>query len=243
VVPARHIDRAREPTRGVNIAVTADADDSPRRLEYMPVAELPDDPTNPKGHAEGDIEASIGRFGYTTPVEIDERTGRLVAGHGRKGALLAMRERGERPPDGVRVTEAGEWLVPVVRGWSSRSDAEARAYVIGNNQLVPAGGWLDDRLVEALGVVADTELGLVGTGFTDEDLDSYRHLLDDDAWTDNAGGPGGGGEPDESTLWPRIDLRVPVEVFEAWHRLLSTYEGPDDLAKLSVHLRETGHLG
>jgi hypothetical protein len=218
-------------------------DETPRRLEYMPVGDLPDDPTNPKGHAEDVIEASIGRFGYTTPVEIDERTGQLVAGHGRKAALLAMRERGEHPPDGIVVTPSGEWLVPVVRGWSSRSDAEAKAYVVGNNQLVTAGGWLDDKLAASLTAVAETELGLEGTGFTDDDLESLRHLLDDGAWSD--GGQGSGddaGEPDETAFWPRIDLRVPSEVFEAWHRLLSSYEGPDDLAKLSLHLRETGHL-
>jgi DNA modification methylase len=122
-----------------------------RRLEYMPLDELKGAPRNPKRHS-SDIPVSIGRFGYTEPIVLDERTGRMVAGHGRRTALMQMRAAKQEPPEGVQVHESGQWLVPVLRGWSSRSDTEADAYLLASNRLTEAGGWenaeLDKLLLE-----------------------------------------------------------------------------------------------
>lgn len=69
-----------------------------RRLEYVPLDELKPAERNPKRHAGDAIQASIGKFGYVEPIVLDERTGRLVAGHGRLEALLAERDSGKPPP-------------------------------------------------------------------------------------------------------------------------------------------------
>ena len=106
---------------------------NPTRLEWMPLGSLEPAKRNPKQHS-SEIGTSIGRFGYVEPIVLDERTGRIVAGHGRREALLAMRKRGEAPPAGIRA-EGDEWLVPVLRGWASRSDAEAEAYLLASNKL------------------------------------------------------------------------------------------------------------
>ena len=74
----------------------------------MRLAEVQSAKRNPKRHSE-DIGASIGRFGYADGVILDERTGRLVAGHGRLDELRRMQAEGEEPPDGIRVN-GEDWL-------------------------------------------------------------------------------------------------------------------------------------
>lgn len=142
-----------------------------RRLTYMPLDDITPASRNPKGHDVDGIQASIGRFGYVAPSVIDERTGRLVAGHGRIDALRAMRDAGQDPPAGVRLAAGGTWQLPVLRGWASRSDAEADAYLVADNEWTVKGAWNDGELGELLSdlVAADPDL-LATTGFTDADL-------------------------------------------------------------------------
>lgn len=147
---------------------------STRRLEYVPLDDLTPADRNAKGHAPEVIAASIGRFGYMEPVILDERTGQLVAGHGRREDLIARRDAGEDAPDGVRV-RAGAWLVPVVRGWSSTDDAEAMAAGIALNRTVEAGGWDRDELASMLSDLADAPAGFEGVGFDQSYLDDLLH--------------------------------------------------------------------
>lgn len=135
-----------------------------RRLELMPLATITGADKNPKQHAHEDIGKSIGRFGYVEPVVLDERTNRLVAGHGRVQALRAAKVKGEQPPQGVEVNDKGEWLVPVLRGWESRSDAEASAYLVASNSLTTKGGWDNAGLAELLQSL-DAQHALEGTGY------------------------------------------------------------------------------
>lgn len=101
---------------------------------------------------------------------VDERTGFLIAGHGRLERLLAQRDAGDPAPDGVVVREDGVWLVPVVRGWASKDDDEALAYLVASNQTSIAGGWNTDVLTDLLVELAEGP-GLDGVGFTPEDVD------------------------------------------------------------------------
>jgi ParB-like chromosome segregation protein Spo0J len=139
-----------------------------RRLEYMPLASLKSATRNPKRHDDASLGTSIGRFGYVEPMVLDERTGRLVAGHGRLEALRARKAAKEDAPQGVRM-EDGEWLAPVLRGWASRSDTEAEAYLLASNQLTFAGGWDDAQLAT---LVKELEgLGAMdGLGFDEAQL-------------------------------------------------------------------------
>lgn len=153
-----------------------DTTTAPRRLEYMPLTDLVDrlDPDNVKGHDDAGIDESLDRFGYTEPVMLDERTGKLVAGHGRIQRLNAMASDHstdpERPPEGVLAVDDGTWQVPVVRGWASKDDNEARAYMITANRLTEKGGWTDD-LATVLDELAQTPAGLP-PGFTTDDVDA-----------------------------------------------------------------------
>lgn len=86
-----------------------------RRFELVPIDDLVDDPTNPKGHDEAALDRSIDVLGYIEPIVEDERTGLLISGHGRKGALIRRRDSGMPPPDGIEVVD-GVWHAWVVRG-------------------------------------------------------------------------------------------------------------------------------
>jgi len=140
---------------------------SERRLKYMPLGALKAAKSNPKRHAGEELGKSIGRFGYVEPLVLDDRTKRLVAGHGRMESLRARKEAGEPPPDGVREAD-GDWRVPVLRGWASRSDAEAEAFLVASNRLVEVGSWDDAELTKLLGNLGET--GLTGTGYSADDL-------------------------------------------------------------------------
>jgi DNA modification methylase len=134
------------------------------RIEYVPLSSLQIAARNPKKHALDQLGGSISRFGYVEPIIIDERTGRMVAGHGRRETLLRMRDSGEQPPTGVTQKD-NDWFVPVVRGWASKSDKDAEAYLLASNRHVELGGWDDPELAKLL-----QEIDLEGTGFTQDDL-------------------------------------------------------------------------
>jgi hypothetical protein len=163
-----------------------------RRVEYMPLRDLPGAPLNPKRHDTEGIRQSIAVNGFTELPLLDERTGRLVAGHGRRDQLLAMLAKGDPPPDGVRVAPDGSWLVPVVRGWASRSDAHAAAYVAASNKLTENGGWDEDELKQLL-LDADAAGLLALTGFDEDELQRLLHQDDPD--------PGFGDDDDEPAGW------------------------------------------
>lgn len=148
---------------------------APRRTEYLPLDHLQADPANPKSHSVETIDASIGRFGVIDQIVRDDRTGYIISGHGRHETLRRMRDRGENPPEGVRVDAGGHWLVPVVVGWASRTDAEARAALIALNRTTELGGWVDDSLLDLLDGLDD----YTGIGFSETDTDDLRARLEE----------------------------------------------------------------
>ena len=115
----------------------------PRRLEYQRLDDVRPAPRNPKAHDEAFLDGTIAEYGFTEPVLLDERTGRLVVGHGRLDALKRRKAAGDDPPEGI-VVRGDDWLLPVVRGWSSRDDTHAAGYLIVANRSPERGGWIRD---------------------------------------------------------------------------------------------------
>lgn len=70
-------------------------------MEYLPLDDLKRAPRNPKGHAQKVISESMDVHGYVEAITLDERTGRIVAGHGRLDDLVARRAAEAPPPEGV----------------------------------------------------------------------------------------------------------------------------------------------
>jgi len=120
-----------------------------RRIALTPLSRVLPAARNVKTHDMESIKGSIKRFGFADALVLDERTGRLVSGHGRLEALSELEKEGAEPPDGVEVA-GGEWCVPVQRGWASKNDTEAEAFLLAANKLVDAGGWDDAALIEVL---------------------------------------------------------------------------------------------
>lgn len=149
------------------------------RIEYMDLADLVRAPRNPKSHDLGAIHTSIARFGFVSPIILDERTGRLLAGHGRLDSLQAAKASGSsKPPDRI-IAQDGSWRVPVVRGVASKSDQDAEAYLVADNRTVELGGWDDAALASLLSDLAAQD-ALAGTGFDKDDVDALLKRLGDD---------------------------------------------------------------
>lgn len=169
------------------------------KIEYVALSDLKGATRNPKGHDLGAIHQSIARFGFTAPLLIDERTGRLVAGHGRLAILHQMMKDGDSPPARI-VEKAGDWMVPIVRGVGFDSDDDAEAYLIADNRLTELGGWDDAVLLEALQDLAKND-ALDGSGYDGDDIDALIAQLETELWTTGraSAGSGSGSEACERT--------------------------------------------
>lgn len=208
----------------------------------MALQDVPRATRNPREHDLPLIRRSIETFGCTMAGVLDERTGRLVAGHGRLTALEQMNWEGVDPPEGIQRGEGNSWLVPIVRGWASRSDAEAEAYVIADNRLNQRGGWDDHVLAEVLSDVAETSPDLLeAVGYTGAELDDLIATvsvpMDPQELSEKYG------EPDDSAFWPEIKIKVTPDLFDRWRAVLDVHQGRDDTSKLQrlVEAIEQGH--
>jgi hypothetical protein len=92
----------------------------------------------------------------------------------------------------------------------------------------------DDRLL--LELLADLP-DLDGTGYDPGDVDNLQALLDNGQWDQPRKKDPAGGDVQDEAMWPKIDMRVPPEVYDAWRVLLDRYTGKDDVVKLRELLR------
>lgn len=182
-----------------------------RKLEYVSLVDVLPADKNPKEHHIDGIENSIGRFGYVSPMVMDDRTGKLVAGHGRLKTLLGMYTRGEDPPGGIVRSDTGQWLVPVVRGWSSRSDQDASGYLLADNRQTELGGWDEEALADLLREIAEVDPSLPDiVGWDDDAMSEILHDDHGDGFEDNPSLPVEAAKP--------LQIRFgcpPFDVFDA----------------------------
>jgi ParB-like chromosome segregation protein Spo0J len=118
------------------------------QVERRPVKDLVPAARNARTHSPAQIDqiaASIGEFGWTTPVLVDE-SGNIIAGHGR--ILAAQKLRLDTVP------------VMTATGWS---DEQKRAYLLADNALPLQAGWNPDILREELQSLGSLgfDLGLI----------------------------------------------------------------------------------
>lgn len=158
------------------------AEQTPDRwVEYVPVDDIGRAARNPKLHDEQAITTGITELGLVDLPVLDDRTGRLVSGHGRLDDIRRRRDAGQPPPGGVTAGTDGVWRMAVTRGWSSRDDAHADAAVVLMNNAVMLGGWDDTQLGALLSDLNDQDAALLElTGFTDEDLAALLATDDED---------------------------------------------------------------
>lgn len=209
-----------------------------RTIQYQPLAALVADPANPKAHDIDLISDSVNRFGYLEPIVRDERTGYIISGHGRTSALRAMEEAGAVAPDGVSVDEDGVWQVPVLVGWASRSDSDARAALIALNRTGEVGGWNDIALLDLLARLGEEDDGLLGVGYSDKDISDLTRFLeqhDADDLDDLADQWDGSGLAVQEVVKFRDATAIAV-----WRRIRDEHKS-DDAALLSLFPDEAEH--
>jgi ParB-like nuclease domain len=149
------------------------------RIGYIPLNQMKRWPKNPKAHDIPSLRKAIRRFGFNAPLLIDEKSGKLVAGHGRLEALQAMAKDGESPPARIMTSDDG-WMVPVVLGVSFKNEKEAQAYLLADNRMTELGGWNDEELARMLKEIQeDGDAALEGVGWTnDQVIDMLRSGYD-----------------------------------------------------------------
>ncbi|MGW0033066.1 ParB N-terminal domain-containing protein [Streptomyces sp. NPDC003314] len=167
----------------------------PRYIAYVPLTDLSPAPRNPKRHALELIIASIDMHGLVEIPVVDERTQTTLHGHGRREALIEMQTRGMREPSGVVIDEDGGWLVPVLRGWASPSDADAEALAIKLNRLPGEGGWDPRAFAEILEDLATGDAELFDSlAIPHDEMDKLLAQVDPETL------PGGGREDEPAVL-------------------------------------------
>ena len=139
-----------------------------KNIELVSLDELKPNPLNPKNHDEDLLDKSITTFGYIEPIVIDERTGYMISGHGRREVLDKMRAENKKPPLGITVKD-GKWFVPVVRGWASKDDVEAHGALVALNRTTERGGWNRDNLFQILKEMSENNI-LDSVGYANTDI-------------------------------------------------------------------------
>lgn len=192
--------------------------------------QLPVDPLNAKGHASSVISRSISELGFIEPIVVDERTGQIVSGHGRREELIELEQQGAALPDGIVVDDDGRWLAPVVLGWRSRDDDHAKATGIVLNRAGELGGWRADQLTLRLQELdaAGVSLELVGysTGQLDDLLATLGPVPSRQQLADTHG------EPRPEDFWPQLRLALPPALKARYDALVETVDG-DDVARFT----------
>lgn len=125
------------------------------RVERRAVSTLIPYARNARTHSDAQvaqIAASIGEWGWTVPVLVDE-SGGIIAGHGR---VLAARKLG-----------LADVPVMVAAGWS---EAQKRAYVLADNKLALNAGWDEALLGVELKGLAELGFDVGLTGFSADEM-------------------------------------------------------------------------
>lgn len=119
----------------------------------VPVADLHEHPDNPRQGDVGAIIQSIERNGVYQPIVVQRSTGTVIAGNHRLKAIRAL---------GIETAQA--ILLDV-------DDAQAKAILVADNRTSDLATYDDHALADLLTDLAQSDLGLEGTGYDGDDLD------------------------------------------------------------------------
>ena len=124
------------------------------------------EPVNPRRHDVPGIADSIRLRGFNAPPLLNEKTGRLVYGHGRTKAVRRLFDADpEAVPKRIRRDKGGEWMLPVFRGVEFKTKHEAEEYLVADNRLTELGGWDPEPTAKILERIRKRGK-LEGTGWT-----------------------------------------------------------------------------
>lgn len=139
--------------------------------QVRPVSALKPYEKNARTHSAEQVEQltrSIREFGFTNPLLVDE-TDRIIAGHGRLQAALAL----------------GMSEVPVII-LTGLSEPQRRALILADNKIALNSGWDLKLLTEELADLKLEGYDLTLTGFSLEEIDGMTPVLVDEKDPDDA---------------------------------------------------------
>ena len=144
-----------------------------RRLEFVPITDLNPDPDNPRNHDRAQVRAiaeSIQAFGFNAPILINKGR-KIIAGHGRLEAAKYL----------------GLAEVPIIR-LEHLSEAQAKAYMLADNQLTDRSTWDDTKLTIHLKELSDlaVDFDIEAIGFELPEVDFRIQSLDAPEAADDA---------------------------------------------------------
>ena len=125
--------------------------------EVLALAKIIPNPKNPNEHPVEQVKLLaeiIKAQGWRAPITISKRSGFIVAGHGRLEAAYAM---------GVDVAP--------VDYQNFASEAEEYAALVADNRLAELSQINEDKLTDILSDIADTDLDVLLSGYTEEELE------------------------------------------------------------------------
>ena len=125
-----------------------------RFSKAVPITELKPWGKNPRKHA-ADLQPlvrSIEHFGWTNPILVQEKTNRVIAGHGR---LEAARQ-------------AGLSEVPAI--FLDMNDDDASAYTVADNKLAELSEWDEVALGSVLADLQGNHYDMTLMGFSDDEI-------------------------------------------------------------------------
>lgn len=171
----------------------------------IPVAELSEHPKNPRRGNDSAVAESIEHNGFFGAVLVQRSTGHVLAGNTR---LRVARREGEE-------TIPGFWL--------DVDDAEAERILLADNRMSDLAFYDDRALVELLEGLHDSDDGLVGTGYTDDQLalmlDAQEDILDD--FDDDEDDP-------EREDWVFARLELSPTTLRLWNEYRAQHDNDDD---------------
>ncbi len=84
-------------------------------------------------------------------------------------------------PAGIKIDDSGpqrKWLVPVQRGWASKNDVEAEAFILAANAIGARAGFDTGGLEEVLADLKAAD-ALEGTGYSRDDVDALLRIVEE----------------------------------------------------------------
>ncbi len=172
-----------------------------------PLSALTDHPDNPRHGDDPAVSGSIEVNGWYGVIIAQLSTGRILAGHTRRRALMAQ-----------GVTNA-----PVL--WVDVDEPTARRILLADNRTAELAVWDQDQLAAVLSGVDPAELA--GTGFTADDL--LFIIAGNESASRGGDGDQGDEDGDGTGLWPLLTFRVPPLVLARFRAV----EGADDAHRLA----------
>jgi ParB-like chromosome segregation protein Spo0J len=183
-------------------------------FESVPISAVHPHPDNPRRGDTAMITESIAANGFFGACVVQRSTGHILIGNHRWQAA----------------EQAGEDTVPVL--WVDVDDDRALRIMVADNRTAELAAWDNDTLLTLLHELGEDPEGLLGTGFTEADLenllarfgpaDTLDELLDEH------------GDPRPEQLWPVLRISLPPDAMQRWKSLRDRLD--TDEAAVLIHL-------